>query len=81
MDTNYKIKEAEVACDYSARYQSIIGSGTTEIVQDENDKIKGLKAIMRHATGKEEWSFNEGMLKAVTVFKLKVESISCKEIK
>ena len=33
----------------------------------------------RHNTGKKEWEFDERMLKAVCVFKLVVEEMSCKE--
>ncbi len=31
LDTNYQLKEAEVACDWTASFQSIIGSGKIEI--------------------------------------------------
>lgn len=80
MDTNYQIKEADVACDFSARYQSVIGEGIVQIVEDEKEKIEGLKAIMKHATGKTDWKFEQKMLNAVCVFKLVVEKISCKQI-
>ena len=45
----------------------------------DNEKIKALLELMKHNTGKTEWEFDERMVKAVCVFKLEVEEMSCKE--
>jgi len=41
--------------------------------------MKALLKLMKNNTGKTEWEFDEQMLKAVCVFKLVVEEMSCKE--
>ncbi len=79
MDTNYALTEADIACGYSARFQSIIGNGVVRIVSEPAEKKRGLSLVMEHHTGKKEWSFDEKMLHAVTVFKLVVSGMSCKE--
>lgn len=79
MDTNYALHEADIACGYSARFQSIIGNGLVSIVSEIAEKKQGLSLLMEHNTGKGEWSFDEKMVNAVTVFKLEVTKISCKE--
>lgn len=79
MDTNYAIKEHETACEYSARFQSIIGEGKVSFVEDEAEKVKALQAIMKHNTGKDDWEFHEKMLQAVRVIRMDVTKISCKE--
>lgn len=79
MDTNYLLHTADVACEFSARFQSIIGNGTFSIVEDPAEKLEGLKLVMLHATGKKDWEFNPMMLKMVAVFKLEVTQLSCKE--
>ena len=79
LDTNYKLNEADIACGYSARFQSIIGNGKVSLAKDLKEKEKGLLEIMKHNTGKGEWEFSEEMLNSVCVFKLIVENISCKE--
>lgn len=79
MDTNYQLKEGATACQYSARFTSIIGNGTVDLVEDEAEKKDGLQAIMGHNTGKSGWTFPPDMIKAVCVFRLVVEKISCKE--
>ena len=79
MDTNYALNEADIACGYSARFQSIIGNGIVCIVSEHEEKKLGLSLLMEHNIGKREWSFDEKMLNAVTVFKLVVTKMSCKE--
>lgn len=79
MDTNYALNEADVACKYSARFQSIIGNGIISIVSENEEKKHGLSLLMEHSTGENEWNFDEKMVDAVTVFKLEVTKMSCKE--
>lgn len=79
MDTNYQLKEGDNACQYSASFLSVIGNGTVEVVETDEEKLTGLQTIMAHNTGKQDWSFSPDMVKAVCVFRLVVEMISCKE--
>ena len=81
MDTNHEIyakDNNEIACAYTARFQSVIGTGKVSMVCDADEKKHGLLLIMEHTTQKCEWSFDEKMLNAVAVFKLEVEKLSCK---
>ena len=79
MDTDYALKEADTACGYSARFQSVIGTGVVSIVSDSDEKEKGISLLMEHNTGKRNWVFDEKMMNAVTIFKLEVTKMSCKE--
>lgn len=79
LDTNYQLIESEVACGYSARYQSVIGNGQLEIAEGAEEKKKGLNVIMEHVTGKNDWPFDDKAVNSVTVFKLTVTDLSCKE--
>ena len=78
IDGKYKLLENESACDFSANYQSVIGTGTLHLVEDEEEKIIGLNTIMKQATGNATWSYDEKMLRAVAVFRLDVRKLSCK---
>ena len=42
-------------------------------------KEAALQALMLHNTGKDGWTFSGAMLDSVRVFKLEVETLSCKE--
>lgn len=79
MDRNFLLKESEKACNYSARFQSVIGNGSVRILEDVEEKKKGLQAIMKQNTGKEDWEFIEAAVNAACVFEMKVEQLSCKE--
>lgn len=79
MDTNYFLNEADLACGHSARFQSIVGNGVISIVSEIEEKKLGLSLLMEHNTGKRSWDFDEKMVHAVTVFKLTVTKMSCKE--
>lgn len=79
MDTDYVLHEADMACGFSARFQSIIGNGIMRLVTDAEEKKHGLSLLMEHNTGRGEWNFHEKMLPTVAVFKLEVTKLSCKE--
>ncbi len=81
MDTDYEIRSGETACDFTAGYKSIIGTGTIELVEEEYEKKEALNIIMDHYTNKCDWPFNQKMLDSVCVLRLTVEEISCKEHK
>lgn len=79
LDGNYTLLESEVACECSARFQSVIGTGTLSLVEDGAERIKGLNAILKQATSKADWNnYNDKLLDAVAVFKLAVDKLSCK---
>lgn len=78
IDGNYTLLEGEVACDFSATFQSIIGSGRLSLVEDSAEKVRGLNTIMKQTTNKEGWHYSNEMLEAVAVFRLDVDKLSCK---
>ncbi len=78
IDGNYALLESEAACDFSATFQSVMGSGKISLVEDTAEKIKGLDAIMKQTTSKDEWHYTNEMLEAVAVFRLDVDELSCK---
>lgn len=79
LDTSYELWEADIACNFSAGYQSVIGNGKISIVEDDALKENALTEIMATNTGKREWNFAPQMINAVAIFKLEVINISCKE--
>lgn len=78
IDGKYSLVTGDIACDYTAYYQSVIGNGILSIVENTEEKILALNSIMYQTTKKSEWSYSSKMLDAVAIFKLEVEKISCK---
>ena len=78
IDGCYELLEADIACNFSARFESVIGTGRLSLVEDRSEKIKGLDALMKQTTERAGWSYNDAMLNGVAVFRLDVEKMSCK---
>ncbi len=79
LDTSHEVADGETACNYSFRYQSVIGDGTVSIVTDDTEKRAALQLIMGHYSEKSDWSFPDAAVRAVAVFKLEVRELACKE--
>lgn len=78
MDTDHELVEADSPCAHSYRFASIIGTATAEFVNDPQEKMQGLQAVMEHQTGK-AFAFQEAMVRGVAVIRLRVEELSCKK--
>ena len=78
IDGKYSLIEGQEACDYSATFQSVIGTGILSLVEDSAEKIIGLNAIMKQTTSKNDWHYSNEMLEAVAIFRLDVDKLSCK---
>lgn len=79
MDTNYQLNEAEEACGYSARFQSVMGGGPVNFMETMEEKKEALQIIMRHNTGKADWILPDKAVEGTCVFRLEVTELSCKE--
>ncbi len=78
IDGGYEVLEANLACDFSAKFQSVIGTGILSLIEDMEEKKRGLDIVMKQISDSKEWSYSEEMLKVVAVFRLDVEKMSCK---
>ncbi len=81
LDTNHAVNQGEKACNYSFRFQSIIGKGTAMLVDDVCERKKALEHIMRHYSDREEWAFTDVEANLIAVIKMEVTELSCKEHK
>lgn len=79
MDTKHELKGGKIGCDFSYLYQSVVGMGQVSFLVNRDVKTYGLQKIMEHYTDKCEWEFDDKVLNDTTVFKLTVQSLSCKE--
>lgn len=71
------ISGGDVPCRYGSAYESVMGDGKAKIVEDIDEKIFGLKSIMKTQTGR-DFSISEKMTKAVTVLKIDVPNVTGK---
>lgn len=78
IDGRYALVNAETACGHSAQYMSVIGTGTVCIVKDAAEKERGLRCLMQQTTGNAEWDFDAAVMQKTAVFRLDVQTMTCK---
>ena len=77
IDTDVAIEETDKS-NCSVKYRSVIGRGRACILESNEEKLHGLKAIMRQCTGG-EYSFSEERLDSVLVVEIKIENVTGKQ--
>ena len=76
-DILHDIVTAKRACDFSAKYESVIGSGTAEILDDLDAKKEALKWIMRQC-GSDANDFSDEIIKRTLILRVRIIEISGK---
>ena len=71
------ISGGDIPCSYSSSFASLIGRGLAEIVDDEQEKVRGLCLLMKNQTGR-EFEITPQMASAVAVIKVVVCDFSAK---
>lgn len=79
MDRKHQLVEGAIACAYSYLYQSIMGKGTIQILDNYEEKAHALKVLMSHYSAKREWKFTKEQVDSIAVIKMEVTNWSCKE--
>ena len=68
MDGSHELTGGEIACDYSYNFESVIGNGEAQLIEDLTAKKHALLKIMEQQTGSTDFSFSDQHLKQVAVF-------------
>lgn len=66
-------------CEWSARYRSVMGRGTVNIVTDPTEKKAGLDIIMRKHGSEGELIYDESSVSRIVLLVLRINSISGKQ--
>ena len=77
-DSDHRIVKAQDACGWSMNYRSVIGFGKASILDDPEEKIKAIHAIIQHYTCK-PLPYSKAKLKDTVIIKVEIESITGKE--
>jgi len=68
----------EQACDWSIRYQSVVGFGTIALLESAEEKRLGLDRLMAHYS-EDDFSYPDKMIQATAVFKLEIGEMTAKQ--
>lgn len=78
LETNVElVSGGEVPCMYGAAFASVIGKGTAEFVEEEQEKIKALELLMKNQTGR-AFEITGKMAESVAVIRVVVREFTAK---
>jgi nitroimidazol reductase NimA-like FMN-containing flavoprotein (pyridoxamine 5'-phosphate oxidase superfamily) len=70
--------ESDIPCNWSVTYQSVIGFGRAEFLEDIDARREAFRIIMAHYS-KEKFVFSDEQLKSVAMLKVRIAEISAKQ--
>jgi len=77
-DLNTELVEAESACSWSMKYQSVIGCGKASFLEDPEEKRQALEIIMNQYSDK-SFRFPEEAINKISVIKIAITSMTGKQ--
>ena len=80
-DCGHRLITGDTACAYSMEFESVIASGRAEFLTDRREKLGALARVLSHYAAAETLSFDERMVDAVSVIRIRAEAISGKRKK
>ena len=78
MDTGHTLRVGDKGCACTMAFQCVMGGGSVEVLEDREEKRRGLQAVMEQNTGRGGWTFPDKAVDETAVLRLRVETISCK---
>lgn len=69
------IEGGDVACKYSYAFSSIIGEGSMQFAENNEQKRHGFDKIMQHLTGRDGWTYSDAHLSVAEVFFVRADSL------
>ena len=78
METGVEYFDADTACGWGNRYESIIGEGSATLLETPEEKRQALAAIMAHYSARRDYTLEDAMVDLVQVIQIDVTALSCK---
>jgi uncharacterized protein len=76
-----EIVHGEEACKWTVKYSSVIAVGKAYIVDNDEERIRGLNVIMRHYSGQSEHKYNDTAQRLATIIKIEIQNVTGKKSK
>ena len=70
--------KGENACDWSVRFQSVVGQGRLSLLENPKEKQQALDLFMAQYSN-EDYNYPDKMIQATAVFKLVITEITAKQ--
>lgn len=79
IDYGHEVLKDELACNWTAKYRSLIGYGSVDILTDDKEKRFGLDKIMEHYGRSQNNVYKEKNVENIVVLKINIEEVSMKQ--
>ena len=68
-------------CQFTMDYESVMGTGKAIIIENNNEKIKGLNHIMKQYSNNSNFEYKEKMINRIVIVKIDVHQMTGKKSK
>ena len=79
IDTDHELLTGDVACKFTMKFRSIIGNGVATVIENTEEKIKGLDIIMSQYSDINNFDYNSKAVDAVVIVKIDVIEMTGKQ--
>jgi nitroimidazol reductase NimA-like FMN-containing flavoprotein (pyridoxamine 5'-phosphate oxidase superfamily) len=76
VDIDNALIPADEPCKWSQHYLSVVGFGRAVVLEDPDEKVRGLKALMAQYTGREDFEFPPEKVAATAVVRIDIEQMT-----
>lgn len=79
MDTDHILSKAEKDCDWGMKFSSVVGYGKISIINEKEERKRGLDCIMSHYSDHKEFSYDERVMSRTAILRLDIEEMTGKQ--
>jgi nitroimidazol reductase NimA-like FMN-containing flavoprotein (pyridoxamine 5'-phosphate oxidase superfamily) len=79
MDTDHILTSGEKDCDWGMKFSSVVGYGKISIVNNNEERKKGLDCLMSHYSNRKEFTYDERIMYRTVILRLDIEDMTCKQ--
>jgi len=80
MDTDHKLYGGENGCDWGMNFSSVVGYGRLSIIDNNEEKTKGLDILMAHYSGIKNFGYDPMVFERTAVLKLLISEMTGKKV-
>lgn len=75
VDCDHELVEGKLPCQFAFKFASVAGTGTAELLEDPQEKIKAMECLMRQYSDR-EFAFTERLLSIVSLIRVRVDAFT-----
>jgi nitroimidazol reductase NimA-like FMN-containing flavoprotein (pyridoxamine 5'-phosphate oxidase superfamily) len=78
VDNEIGIRKSDKPCNWGTKYESVFGTGTAELITDNDVKRKILSTLMRKYSGSSQWTFSPEVVEKTALVRISIDTITGK---